>query len=174
MIPPSFFFLLIVYFPRRNVKELSRITTAQYNDHVTSLAKANKKSNSRMIWTLHRTFEPVRIVSIRATEGYVAPNAPRTGHRLMIHALVKFDTEQVGLSHLIHSYVAYADHPLQSLEMYNARGAALHAPAPEPQDAEKSVEKWRVPAQRRRVTEYLVIEKLGWAPSPWRFREQVW
>lgn len=36
-------------------------------------------------------------------------------------------------------------------------------------------EPWRVPAERRRVTEYLVLEKKGWsATTPWQFREQMW
>ena len=68
--------------------------------------------------------------------------------------------------------------------MYTARGAPLHTPATAhsvdspvsstsatPQDPS---EPWRVPAQRRRVTEYLVLEKKGWAVSPWQFREQMW
>ena len=69
--------------------------------------------------------------------------------------------------------------------MYTARGAPLHAPATSPTtDSTSSAdagappqdpsEPWRVPAQRRRVTEYLVLEKKGWAVSPWQFREQMW
>ena len=73
--------------------------------------------------------------------------------------------------------------------MYTARGAPLHTPATSPSadstassassaDAgatpQDPSEPWRVPAQRRRVTEYLVLEKKGWAVSPWQFREQMW
>ena len=69
--------------------------------------------------------------------------------------------------------------------MYTVRGAPLHTPATPPSASSTSSadagaapqdpnEPWRVPAQRRRVTEYLVLEKKGWAVSPWQFREQMW
>jgi protein MBA1 len=62
--------------------------------------------------------------------------------------------------------------------MYDAKGNALHKPANglPPQwdiDANKP-EPWRVPAERRRVTEYLVLEKRMWTQNPWQFREQMW
>lgn len=57
-------------------------------------------------------------------------------------------------------------------------GAPLHTPATSSADAgvtpQDPNEPWRVPAQRRRVTEYLVLEKKGWAVYPWQFREQMW
>lgn len=58
----------------------------------------------------------------------------------------------------------------QSLEIYNQQGVALHVPA---LTVEKSVDQ-RTPAQRKRVTEYLVMEKRMWIQGPWSFREQLW
>ena len=51
-----------------------------------------------MRWTLHRDVSPVKIVSLRTTQGYMAPDEPKAGHRLLVHALVRFDTEQVRIS----------------------------------------------------------------------------
>lgn len=58
----------------------------------------------------------------------------------------------------------------QSLEIYNQQGQALHVPA---SGAQKSSDQ-RLPAQRKRVTEYLVMEKRMWLQGPWIFREQLW
>ena len=66
----------------------------------------------------------------------------------------------------------------QSLEMYDAKGRAIHPPATvsdiRPNWGDEKTEAWRVPAERRRVTEYLVLEKRMWTQSPWQFREQLW
>jgi hypothetical protein len=37
---------------------------------------------------------PTRVVSIRAIDGYLGKDEPKIGNRLLIHALVKFDTKQ--------------------------------------------------------------------------------
>ncbi|KAF9521510.1 hypothetical protein CPB83DRAFT_865482 [Crepidotus variabilis] len=146
----------------RNERALRDLVTFTYQKQISELVKASLKNNpkGRLLWQLHRIIDPVQVVSIRTSQGYVGPTEPRFGNRLMIHALVKFDTEQ-------------------SLEIYSARGQALHPPAPKDQpyaiaDADKKLEKWRVPAERRRVTEYLVMEKKMWVQGPWSFREQMW
>jgi hypothetical protein len=41
-------------------------------------------------------------------------------------------------------------------------------------DSDKSMESWRVPAARKRVTEYLILERRMWIPGVWQFREQTW
>lgn len=53
-------------------------------------------------WVLRRkssestpVVSPVTIVSIRAAEIYLAEQDPKVGNRLVIQALVKFDTTQV-------------------------------------------------------------------------------
>ena len=67
----------------------------------------------------------------------------------------------------------------QSLEIYDRKGRPLHTPA-EPEktpiriDTRKKPEDWRVPAAKRRVREYLVLEKRMWVQGPWVIREQMW
>ncbi|CAA7264349.1 unnamed protein product [Cyclocybe aegerita] len=144
----------------RNDKMIRKCTTFDYQNQCLELVKASRTKNpkGRYIWQLHRTVDPTQVVSLRVTEGYLEAKEPRFGNRLLIHALVKFDTEQ-------------------SLEIYSDRGVALHTPAPEPNymvDSAEKLENWRVPAVRRRVTEYLVLEKRGWVLGPWVFREQIW
>jgi len=143
----------------RREKDIKKFTTFNYQDHALDLAKSfgSKNPHGRNIWQLHRTLTPTQVLSIRTTEGYLNSSAPRFGNRLMVHALIKFDTEQ-------------------SLEMYDARGNALHTPVELPYmvDSDKSMESWRVPASRKRVTEYLVLERRMWIPGSWQFREQLW
>ncbi|KDR80260.1 hypothetical protein GALMADRAFT_136775 [Galerina marginata CBS 339.88] len=144
----------------RNEKEIKKYSTFSYQTHSLDLARSfrSKNSKGRLIWQMHRTIDPVQILSLRVTEGYLAPDQPRTGSRMMVHALIKFDTEQ-------------------SLEMYSDRGVPLHTVVTDPDrivDSEKPKENWRVPAPRKRVTEYLVVEKRMWMTSTWQFREQMW
>ncbi|KAF9051408.1 hypothetical protein BJ165DRAFT_883143 [Panaeolus papilionaceus] len=137
----------------RDEKEILKLTTFQYQNDLLARLKSTNKIAKRIIWNMHKTLSPVEVVSLRTTEGYMAEEPPRYGNRLMVHALVKFDTEQ-------------------SLELYNDRGMPLH---PRGEDPDFSpAEKWRVPAQRKRVTEYLVLERRRWIRGPWQFREQVW
>lgn len=61
--------------------------------------------------------------------------------------------------------------------MYNSQGDPFHTVVTNPDriiDSEKPKESWRVPAPRKRVTEYLVLEKRMWVQGPWQFREQIW
>ncbi|PPQ96127.1 hypothetical protein CVT26_004762 [Gymnopilus dilepis] len=144
----------------RDEKIIRKYTTHQYQRHALELAKKfrPKDSRSRLIWQLHRTVTPVQILSLRVSQGYFGLDEPKTGNRLMVHALIKFDTEQ-------------------SLEMYSERGTPLHKydlTAERITDDRKPLESWRVPAVRKRVTEYLVLEKRMWIAGPWQFREQMW
>jgi protein MBA1 len=59
---------------------------------------------------------------------------------------------------------------LQSLEMYDVWGRPLHHPV----TATKSASMSNRPAERKRVTEYLVFEKRMWYDGPWVIREQIW
>ncbi|KAH9478346.1 hypothetical protein JR316_0008800 [Psilocybe cubensis] len=142
-------------------KEVRKYTTSGYLNQSLQLSKTFRSKippKGRMIWQMHRTITPVQVLSLRVTEGYLAPEPPKLGNRLMVHALVKFDTEQ-------------------SLEIYDARGNPLHTVVTNPDrmiDSEQPKESWRVPAPRKRVTEYLVLEKKMWHQGPWQFREQLW
>jgi protein MBA1 len=64
----------------------------------------------------------------------------------------------------------------QSLEMYDAWGRPLHRPATDDVATTKSAPTSRngFPAERKRVTEYLVFEKRMWYDGPWAIREQLW
>jgi len=37
---------------------------------------------------------PVKVLSIRATEGYLGKDDPKLGNRMLVHVLIKFDTKQ--------------------------------------------------------------------------------
>ncbi|TFK67852.1 hypothetical protein BDN72DRAFT_879375 [Pluteus cervinus] len=138
---------------RHDDKTVKRLTTAGHQD---SVLRTMRKASPQLtyIWRLHKEVTPTRIVSIRGTEGYLGTDEPKFGNRMMVHALVKFDTEQ-------------------SLEIYDQRGKPLHTPA---SDSGKTTSGLvgTVPAERRRVTEYLVMEKRMWYDGPWTFREQLW
>ncbi|KAF8965056.1 hypothetical protein BDZ97DRAFT_1813404 [Flammula alnicola] len=123
---------------------LRQMALESYEDLNKALANRNDKEITRLTTFTYQQ------------QGYMSPTEPRFGNRMMIHALL--------------------NSRLNSLEMYTDRGVALHAPATEPHwvaDTER-VESWRVPAQRKRVTEYLVMEKRMWVQGPWQFREQLW
>ena len=47
---------------------------------------------------MHGEYEPTRILSLRVIQGHLGHEEPRFGNRLMVHALLKFDTEQVRLA----------------------------------------------------------------------------
>ncbi|KAG5646721.1 hypothetical protein DXG03_002403 [Asterophora parasitica] len=131
----------------QTIRELS---TATYQDHMMGLRK-KQKSNYTYLWRFHKEVTPARVLSIRATEGYLATEEPKFGNRMMVHALIRFDTEQ-------------------SLEIYDRQGNPVHK---RPENAE-ALNFGKYPAERRRVTEYLVFEKRMWYDGPWVIREQLW
>jgi protein MBA1 len=59
------------------------------------LVAQKKRKGLAYIWRFHREVNPTQIVSLRVIEGYLSPEEPKFGSRWMVHALVKFDTEQV-------------------------------------------------------------------------------
>jgi len=83
--------------PSRDDKEILKWTTYAYHKQSLELAKTlkSKYRDAKAIWELRREVNPTQVLSLRITEGYLAPENPRFGNRLLIHALVKFDTEQV-------------------------------------------------------------------------------
>ncbi|KAG9221726.1 hypothetical protein CCMSSC00406_0005639 [Pleurotus cornucopiae] len=135
-----------------DVKRIKTYAIDSYQD--TQLKLLKKRSQEYLYkWRFHGELSPTRILSIRAMEGYLSPEEPRFGNRFMAHILVKFDTEQ-------------------SLEIYDRKGHPLHAHKPEDDHGKKT---WlNVPAKKRRVIEYLVLEKRMWYDGPWTFRDQLW
>ncbi|KAH7874270.1 uncharacterized protein C8R40DRAFT_1070409 [Lentinula edodes] len=133
---------------KHDKEELSRLTQPPYYQEVEKLVKKGKANN--YIWTLHREVSPTKIISIRSTEGHLGPVPPPYGNRLLVNALVRFETEQ-------------------SLEVYDAQGNALHTPEP---GASKKGR--RVPAEKRQLTEYCVFEKRMYYNTPWQIKERLY
>ena len=84
---------------------MKKLTTWDYQTDTLSVMKASLKNNpnGRLIWQLHRVVEPVQVLSLRVTQGHFGDAEPKFGNRLLAHALVKFETEQVGLSFFMSS-----------------------------------------------------------------------
>ncbi|KAG5637023.1 hypothetical protein H0H81_006058 [Sphagnurus paluster] len=136
---------------RQDDKAIKELSTSVYQDHV--LRTRRKQSpNFTYLWRLHKEVTPARVISIRATEGYLATEDPKFGNRMMVHALVRLDTEQ-------------------SLEIYDRLGNPVHARASNAAELGSSS---KHPAERRRVQEYLIFEKRMWYDGPWVIREQLW
>ncbi|KAF8068818.1 hypothetical protein FPV67DRAFT_1091857 [Lyophyllum atratum] len=131
----------------KTIKELS---TSTYQDHMMRLRKKQQPHHT-YLWRIHKEISHTRVISIRATEGYLAAEDPKLGNRMMVHALVRIDSEQ-------------------SLEIYNRQGDPVHT---RPANATE-LKFGNHPAERRRVTEYLVFEKRMWYDGPWVIREQLW
>ena len=74
---------------------MKRLTTHTHQDTALRLLKKFNNPSLKYIWRFHREVTPTRVVSIRVSEGYLAPEEPKFGNRMMVHALVRFDTEQV-------------------------------------------------------------------------------
>ncbi|KAF6745364.1 hypothetical protein DFP72DRAFT_925997 [Ephemerocybe angulata] len=131
-------------------KAVKTLTAADYQ---TELLRRLKKqpANFTFRWNFEREVSPTQIVSLRAAQYHMGREDPKFGNRYLVHALVKFDTEQ-------------------SLEIYGARGEPLHEVA---EGASKRAD-GTIPAKPKRVTEYLVMEKRMWYDTPWVFREQKW
>lgn len=102
---------------------------------------------------------PCQVVSIRAGQAYTAKAPPPRGcNRMLINALVKFDTMQVNYSIMIISSINQLTLVLrQSLEVINRQGKRnVETPTP------------------KRVLEYMIVEKRGWTTSPWTIRDKVY
>jgi protein MBA1 len=97
----TFFLVFSLLHPssRRNEKDLIKITTFSYQKHALEMLKTykTKLANTSLFWQMHREYEPTRILSLRVIQGHLGDEEPRFGNRLMVHALLKFDTEQVRL-----------------------------------------------------------------------------
>ena len=83
-----------VFSHRGDVKALRKYTTNPYKDVLLKRVQARDK-NSRHLWQLHNANAPPQILSIRSFVGHMGAQDPLQGNRLVIQALVKFDTNQV-------------------------------------------------------------------------------
>ena len=101
---------------------------------------------------------PPRIVSIRTIEGHLGRGGPKLGNRLVIQALIRFDTIQVCSDSSPPRYNIDPQIRLQTLEVYSRQGDLLS-----PKES----------STPRRVTEYLVFEKRMWYDVPWKIKQQM-
>jgi len=89
-----------------DVKTIKNFTTNPYTSHLQTLLKSRTSPNQRFKWTSHSEVTPPQIVSIRAIEGHLGRGGPKLGNRLVIQALIRFDT-------------------MQTLEIYSKQGNLL-------------------------------------------------
>ncbi|KAJ6595883.1 hypothetical protein DFH09DRAFT_905817 [Mycena vulgaris] len=137
----------------RDSSRLLVLTVKPYQDEALALAR-RQLPGYRYKWNFHREVSPTRIISLRAADGNFDKKMPETGTRVAVQALVRFDTEQ-------------------SVEIYDRQGNAVHTPAltAEPQPVRVGKALNVVPAERKRVTEYLVLDKqMHELDAQWRFR----
>jgi len=121
-----------------------------------------RKASDLYVWRLHGPDtkpDPdtvaARVVSIRAVDGYLATSPPKIGNRLLVHALVKFNTNQV-IEGQYWFFISFVDFFFQqSLQVYNKAGELLSSTQP------------------KKVVEYLVLEKRMWYDGPWTIRDQI-
>jgi hypothetical protein len=79
---------------RGDSKTLKKLTNSGYYAHLQSLLK-NRSPNQNYVWKQYWDVKPAKIVSIRAIDGHLGRGVPKFGNRLVIQALVRFDTMQV-------------------------------------------------------------------------------
>lgn len=79
---------------RGNDQTLRELTSDTYQDQVLLMRKKQKR-DCKYIWHFHKEVTPARVLSIRATQGYLAQENPKFGNRYIIQAIVRIDTEQV-------------------------------------------------------------------------------
>lgn len=148
-----------------------------YSDEVLALLEKNDALYRR--WHFHREVTPTRILSLRAADGHFGKDMPPTGSRIGVQALVRFDTEQASRVFPQGKKKKKCNADLarmQSLEIYDREGRALHTPAPTaaPQPPRLGKKLHTVPAVPKRVTEYLVLDKSFYAEEGrWRFRARL-
>ena len=82
---------------RQDDRQIKRLTASTYKDDVLRTLRKNQNHAHTCIWRFHREISPTQVLSIRGTEGHLGEEPPKFGNRMMVHALVKFDTEQVSV-----------------------------------------------------------------------------
>ncbi|KAJ3480764.1 hypothetical protein NLI96_g8121 [Meripilus lineatus] len=86
-------------------KTIKRLTAADYQSQQLKFIRG-QDSSKVYVWKFHGEKKPCKVVSIRAVQAHLGSEEPKIGNRLLVQALVKFDT-------------------MQSLQVYSKRGALL-------------------------------------------------
>ncbi|PCH35383.1 hypothetical protein WOLCODRAFT_139877 [Wolfiporia cocos MD-104 SS10] len=90
----------------RDEKTIKALAIGDMQSHYLNLAR--KQDPSRVYaWKFHGERSPCRVVSIRSLPGFLGQKVPNNGSRLLVQALVRFDT-------------------FQSLNVYSKKGVLLH------------------------------------------------
>ncbi|OBZ67459.1 hypothetical protein A0H81_12631 [Grifola frondosa] len=77
----------------RDEKTIKAFSTGEQQLAYIKLAR-QQDSRFLSVWKLHGERMPSRVVSLRATEGHSGLEGPKIGNRLVVQALVRFDTMQ--------------------------------------------------------------------------------
>ncbi|THH00474.1 hypothetical protein EW026_g2062 [Hermanssonia centrifuga] len=86
-------------------KTIKKLSAVSYQDHLLKVLRTQDLTK-KYAWTFHGEKEPCKVVSIRAFPAHMGKEDPTFGSRLLIQALVRFDT-------------------LQSLQVYSRKGTLL-------------------------------------------------
>lgn len=140
------------------MRTIKNLTTNPYTTHLQGLLKSRRLQDHQFKWTLHSEMAPPQIVSIRAIEGHLGRGSPRLGNRLLIQALVRFDSMQVCCDFSPTPLKLEPTVSIQTLEIYSKKGGLV------------SPKESSIP---RRVTEYLVFERRMWYDVPWKIKQQM-
>lgn len=89
----------------RDEKVIKQLAVADMQSHYIQLVRSQDASRIS-VWKFHGERSPCRVVSVRAVPTHMGQEVPGNGSRLLVQALVRFDT-------------------LQSLEVYSKRGTLL-------------------------------------------------
>lgn len=93
---------------QNDLKALKQLTTNPLTDSALALARAHHAASPTSAasaaartykWRLHALNAPAEVVSLRATQAHWGRAEPRTGSRLIVHALVRFDSTQTLLAY---------------------------------------------------------------------------
>jgi len=128
-------------------KTLKQITAYEFQQRAMELARRKSLYDAFKVWTLHSEVSPCRILSLRALPAHHGRQEPKTGNRLAVQVLARFET-------------------LQSLQLYNKRGQRLR-----PDGSVASPDE--PPPSPKRVLEYMVLENKMYYPDGWVIRGQI-
>ena len=140
------------------MRTIKGLTTNPYTSHLQGLLKSRTSPNQKFVWSLHSHVTLPQIVSIRAIEGHLGRGGPKLGNRLMVQALVRFDTMQVCYGSSSTPFQVNSTVPAQTLRVYSKKGVLIS-----PKES----------LTPRRVTECLVLEKRMWYDVPWKIKQQM-
>lgn len=79
-----------------NERAIKSLTAYEFQAQALKTARKSPSTIKR-VWTFHGEASPCKVVSLRSMPAHMGSAPPATGCRLLIQALVRFDTWQVRL-----------------------------------------------------------------------------